>query len=149
MAPRPLLVSLFLALLASSWSGAAPAARDWKHTSLTSRSPNNEILHLDVDGDGKPDVLERWWNGKRVRWLDENGDMSATDTRGDQVGDTMQVDMDGDGVYDGPTDQNIRWADNDGDGVADVQAFAINGERGFPHRGAHWMLFIDIEKDGV
>jgi len=32
-------------------------------------------VQRDIDGDGKPDMVERWWNGKRVRWLDENGDL--------------------------------------------------------------------------
>ena len=41
-------------------------------------------MRLDINGDGKPDILERWWNGKRVRWLDENADLLPTDTRGDQ-----------------------------------------------------------------
>ena len=27
-------------------------------------------------------MVERWWNGKRVRWLDENGDLRPSDTRG-------------------------------------------------------------------
>jgi hypothetical protein len=130
-------------------AAAAPAPRDWRRSALAGKEPTAEILRLDIDGDKKPDILERWWNGKRVRWLDENGDMTMTDTRGDQVADVMQVDMDGDGFYDGPEDQNIKWADNDGDGVADVQAFAINPVANEGNRGAHWMLFIDAEKDGV
>jgi hypothetical protein len=131
---------------------AAPPARDWRHTALKGHTPTNEILRLDIDGDGKPDVLERWWNGKRVRWLDENHDMAAGDMRGDQVSDVLQIDMDGDGLYDGPGDQNIKWADNDGDGRPDVQVFAINQGGGGPNNhGPHWMLFIDPEtdKDGV
>src|SRR5829696_8278824 len=86
-----------------------------RKTALKSATPSAEIVRLDINHDGKPDILERWWNGKRVRWLDENGDMLPTDTRSDQVGDVMQVDADGDGYYDGPGDMNIKWADTDGD----------------------------------
>jgi hypothetical protein len=139
-----LLGSIVLTALA-----AASAPRDWTKTALAGAEPSAEIVRLDIDGDKKPDVLERWWNGKRVRWLDENGDMTPTDTRGDQVSDALQIDIDGNGSYDGPEDHNIKWGDNDGDGQADVQAFAINSGPGGGVRGAHWMLFIDVEKDGV
>ena len=141
---------LLLAGLGSASAHAAPL-RDWRRTALQTSAPSDEIVRLDVDGDGQPDVLERWWNGKRVRWLDENGDLRPTDTRGDQVGDVLQVDMDGDGRYDGGGDQNIKWADSDGDGQADVQAFAFSRptRRDRDGDGAHWMLFFDTDKDGV
>src|ERR1044072_4354615 len=64
---------------------------DLRKTALKSTTPSDEIVRLDINNDGKPDILERWWHGKRVRWLDENGDMLPTDTRGDQVGDVMQI----------------------------------------------------------
>src|SRR6478736_10077832 len=80
---------------------------DLRKTALKSTTPSDEIVRLDIDHDGKPDILEGWWNGKRVRWLDENGDMLPTDTRGDQVADVLQVDKNGDGLYDGPTDISI------------------------------------------
>jgi hypothetical protein len=131
----------------------AQAQRDWRRTALTSTAPSDEIVRLDIDGDGRPDVLERWWNGKRVRWLDENGDLSATDTRGDQVADVLQVDMNGDGTYDGVTDQNVKWADNDGDGRPDLQAWSTQPPRWEPGawstNESHWMLFLDVEQDGV
>src|SRR5262250_243719 len=95
---------------------------DLRKTALKSSTPDNEIVRLDIDHDGKPDILERWWNGKRVRWLDENHDMLPTDTRGDQVGDVLQIDVNGDGLYDGPNDMDIKWADNDHDGRADLEA---------------------------
>jgi hypothetical protein len=88
-----------------------------------------------------------------VRWLDENGDMLPTDTRGDQVADVMQIDKNGDGLYDGPLDINIKWADNDGDGRADLQAFATQGREWaggkYDASESHWMVFVDVEKDGV
>lgn len=126
---------------------------DLRRTALKSTTPSDEVVRLDINHDGKPDILERWWNGKRVRWLDENGDMLPTDTRGDQVGDVMQIDKNDDGIYDSETDINIKWADNDGDGRADLQAFVTQGRAWsngkFDPTDSHWMVFIDVEKDGV
>ncbi|HEU5133448.1 MAG TPA: hypothetical protein VFT26_15135, partial [Pyrinomonadaceae bacterium] len=51
---------------------------DLRKSALKSATPSDEIVRLDINHDGKPDILERWWNGKRVRWLDENGDMLST-----------------------------------------------------------------------
>ena len=131
----------------------APQNIDLRKSALKSTTPSDEIVRLDINHDGKPDILERWWNGKRVRWLDENGDMLPTDTRGDQVGDVMQIDKNGDGIYDSETDINIKWADNDGDGRADLQAFVTQGRAWsngtFDPGESHWMVFIDVEKDGV
>ena len=139
---------VFLSAISLFQSGA-----DLRTTALKSTTPNDEIVRLDIDKDGKPDILERWWNGKRVRWLDENGDMLPTDTRGDQVGDVMQIDKNGDGVYDSVFDINIKWADNDRDGRADLQAFVTQGREwsnGKWDAGqSHWMVFVDVEKDGV
>lgn len=55
----------------------------------TATTPSDEIVRLDTDGDRKPDIIEGRWNGKRVRCLDENGDLSPTGTRGDQVAAVM------------------------------------------------------------
>ena len=126
---------------------------DLRKTALKSTTPSDEIVRLDIDKDGKPDILERWWNGKRVRWLDENGDMLPTDTRGDQIADVMQIDKNGDGLYDSELDISIKWADNDRDGRADLQAFVTQGREWsndkFNAAESHWMVFVDVEKDGV
>ncbi|HEY4424640.1 MAG TPA: hypothetical protein VGN10_10555 [Pyrinomonadaceae bacterium] len=143
------LLFIFTLLLITPQNGNV----DLRKSALKSTTPSDEIVRLDINHDGKPDILERWWNGKRVRWLDENGDMLPTDTRGDQVGDVMQIDKNGDGVYDSETDINIKWADNDGDGRADLQAFVTQGRAwsngNFDPGESHWMVFIDVEKDGV
>ena len=126
---------------------------DLRKSALKSTTPSDEIVRLDINKDGKPDILERWLNGKRVRWLDENGDMLPTDTRGDQIADVMQIDKNGDGLYDSALDINIKWADNDGDGRADLQAFVTQGRAwskdNWNAAESHWMVFVDVEKDGV
>src|SRR4051794_33393390 len=48
-----------------------------RRTHLKSDKPDDEIIRIDVDNDGDPDILERWFHGKRVRWIDENDDMLA------------------------------------------------------------------------
>ena len=146
------LASLSLTLVATAALGQRTVP-DFRKTALKSATPSDEIVRVDINNDGRPDIIERWWNGKRVRWLDENGDMLPTDTRGDQVADVLQVDKNGDGLYDGPLDINVKWADNDGDGKADMQAWITQppewGPDKFSASEAHWMIFIDVEKDGV
>ena len=126
---------------------------DMRRTALKSSAPSDEIVRLDINKDGKPDIIERWWNGKRVRWLDEDGNMLATDTRGDQVNDVLQIDKNGDGLYDGPLDINVKWADNDHDGQADLEVFVTQPPEWAPGKWStsesHWMIYIDVDKDGV
>jgi hypothetical protein len=147
------LLLIALVALGGSSSLAQHNKPDWRKSALKSATPSDEIVRLDIDRDGKPDIIERWWNGKRVRWLDENNDLKPTDTRGDQVNDVLQIDKNGDGYYDGPLDINVKWADNDGDGRADLEAFVTQGpewtEGKWNASESHWMVFIDVEKDGV
>jgi len=130
---------------------SAAGSRDWRRTELKGNEPSGAVLRQDIDGDGQPDIVERWWNRKRVRWLDENRDLRPDDARGDQIADVLQIDMDGDGWYDGPSDMNIKWVDRDGDRVPDVQVFAHNPKSLAPGQGwdGHWMLFINHDKRGV
>jgi hypothetical protein len=114
--------------------------------------PSDEIIRTDLDHDGDPDVLECWWNGKRARWIDENDDMKPADVRGDISADSVQIDYDGNGYYDGPTDMNIKWVDDDGDGRADAQIIAINPSTTQPtirSSFSHYMVYIDVDHDGV
>jgi hypothetical protein len=150
---RVLSLSFTITVLLIAVAVAQQSNPDLRKSALKTTSPSDEIVRMDVNNDGKPDIIERWWNGKRVRWLDENGDLLPTDTRGDQVNDVLQIDKNGDGLYDSPLDLNIKWADNDGDGKADLQAWVTQGPEWTNDKwnasGTHWMVFIDVEKDGV
>ena len=123
-----------------------------RKSKLKGTEPTDEVVRLDLDDDGDPDLLETWWNGKRARWIDENDDMKPSDVRGDITMDAVQIDRDGDGYYDGPEDLNIKWADDDGDGRPDLQLFAANPRldaKGVRSGTSHWMVFIDTDQDGV
>src|SRR4051794_4751951 len=63
-----------------------------RKSQLKGDKPTDEIVRIDVDHDGDPDILECWFHGKRCRWIDENDDMKWTDTQGDQSMDALQVD---------------------------------------------------------
>ena len=94
-----------------------------RHSALGKTASDN-ILRTDLDSDGDPDIIELWHGGKRLRWFDENDDATAFDVWGDMVHDALQVDMDGDGYYDGPADYCVKWADTDGDGAISAAEYA-------------------------
>jgi hypothetical protein len=117
-----------------------------------SDTSSTQVVRIDLDNDGDPDMLESWFRGKRVRFLDENDNMTKFDVKGDIAGDCMQVDRDGDGYYDGPDDMNIKWVDDDNDGRAECQVFAINPnlkQKTVAASSAHYMVFEDLDHDGV
>ena len=104
-------------------------AEDGKPNLLQSQlgsEPNKEILRLDLDRDGDPDIIECWHEGKRVRFFDENDDATGVDVWGDMVNDAMQVDNDNNGYYDGSKDFTLKWADNDRDGIPDMMLYNLN-----------------------
>jgi hypothetical protein len=99
---------------------------DSPRKSNLAEKPDGKILRIDLDSDGDPDVFERWWHGKRIRWIDENDDATWNDVMPDGLGDALQIDMDGDGFYDGPGDLTIKWWDKDGDGIPDIEIYQEN-----------------------
>ena len=62
--PR-ILVCIFAAAFGISAIVTKPASaqqsgHDLRKTSLRSSTPSDEIVRIDVDKDGKPDIIERW-----------------------------------------------------------------------------------------
>lgn len=113
---------------------------------------STQVLRVDLDKDGDPDTVERWWNGKRVRWYDENDNLRPADIMGDRSDDSLQIDRDGDGYYDGPGDMNVDYVDDEGDGRAELEVVAMNPsatQDSVRAHESHWMIFEDVDKDGV
>jgi hypothetical protein len=141
-----------LILISSSATSATGAEEKSLFKSSLKDAKADTAIFTDVNADGKPDILEAWWNGKRSRWFDENGDMKKTDRRGDMVGDSVQIDIDGDGFYDGPSDMNFNWVDANGDQQADLMCFAENPgakQKKIWGGSSHYMFFLDVDGDGV
>jgi hypothetical protein len=130
------------------------AEMDWHRSALSSDKPNDEILHLTIGGAAKPNVLERWWNGRRVRWLDEGGTMQPDDRRGDLINSVLQVDLNGDGAYDGDGDLTVKWCDTNGDGVPDVQAVVVSPsgwneqKKTYANQG-QWAVMLNHDRRGA
>lgn len=121
-----------------------------RHSQLRSAEPcTTEVIRVDINHDGKPEILECWWYGKRARWFDANDDMTTADCAGDKVGDIVQVDRDGDSFYDGPDDLNVRWIDEKGSGKADWEVMALNPSATDPGDPGRFMILPDTDNDNV
>lgn len=114
-------------------------------------TPDAVVLRIDLDGDGDPDLIERWWNGTRIRWIDEDDNATTNDVMGDVVNDALQIDKDGDGYYDGPGDLTLKWCDANGDGLPDIQLYNENPkvtQKELFTGSSHFFVSIDLNKSG-
>ena len=111
----------------------------------------SSITYEDLDNDGDVDVLKATLeDGKKIVWIDDDDDMKKGDVEGDMDNDCLMVDVNGDGQYGGAYDLIVDYIDEDGDGKADYQLIAENGDA--DHTGkwtSHYVWFIDNDKDGV
>lgn len=80
-------------------------------------------------------------------WLDDDGNMEFGATEGDMVNDCLLLDRNRDGIY----DFIVKWADQDGDGHADLQLVADYPLRPtdavWPH--GHYMIVLDTDRDNI
>lgn len=115
--------------------------------------PAGQVRHEDLDKDGDPDVLYTTINDSiPVIWIDDDDDMKWSDFEGDTDNDCVLVDRNRDGIFAGPYDFSVDWADENNDGIADLQIVAQNGgtqNRFFFDWEADFMIIIDKEKDGT
>lgn len=113
----------------------------------------HSFRHEDLDSDGDPDVIYSFINDSvPVIWIDDDDDMNPDDFEGDTDNDCLLIDRNKDGIFAGPNDFSVDWADENEDGIADLQIVAQNGgikNRNFFDWEADFMIFIDKEKDGI
>ena len=104
--------------------------------------------YLDLNGDGHPDAIRSITiDSIPVLWLDDDGNMEFGATEGDMVNDCLLLDRNRDGIY----DFIVKWADQDGDGHADLQLVADYPLRPtdavWPH--GHYMIVLDTDRDNI
>jgi hypothetical protein len=113
----------------------------------------SKIEYIDLDKDGDPDVLKSFLNDSiPILWIDDDDDMRVGEYEGDTDNDCLLVDRNCDGIYAGPQDLSIDWNDENGDGIADIQLVANNGNLENRYSfdfTADFMYFIDLEKDNI
>ncbi|MBQ9530348.1 MAG: heparinase, partial [Bacteroidales bacterium] len=99
---------------------------------------------LDLNGDGRQDAVKSYIYGDiTILWLDEDGNMKEGDIEGDTVNDCLLADRNKDGKY----DLIIKWADQTGNGKADLNLIIE-----YPRDGIHninYMYVFDDDGDGV
>ena len=108
-------------------------------------------IQIDLNHDGKPDLLETTLNGRRVIWIADGGNMKWGAQQGSMSTDCIMVDRDRDGTFDGPGDLGVKWVDEDGDGLPDWEFISIENARGKygPGSGAMWMVYQNISHNHV
>ncbi len=112
-----------------------------------------QYRHEDLDNDGDPDLIYSFINDSiPTIWIDDDDDMKSSDFEGDTDNDCLLIDRNHDGIFAGPLDFSVDWADENNDGIAEIQMIAQNGssqKRNAFDFEADFMIFIDQEKDNI
>lgn len=110
-----------------------------------------EILYIDIDGDGSPDVLRGILSdGTPVQWIDDNRNMRVGDMSGDNSDDCLMIDRNRDGLFGSYGDLVVDWVDTDNDGNPDLQIVVDNPPAPVESVwGGHYMIFFDLDRDNV
>jgi len=113
----------------------------------------SNISYIDLDNDGDPDILKATINDSiPIMWIDDDDDMKYGDTEGDTDNDCLLIDRNRDGIFGGPGDFSIKWADENGDGKADIQLIVNNGGSdaiNYFDWEADYIYILDSDKDNI
>ena len=105
--------------------------------------------YLDLNNDGKIDAIKSVTHSEiPILWLDDGGyGIKEGDLQPKIADATLLVDTNKDGVY----DFIVKWIDEDGDGVPDMQLVmeypTTPTDEVWPH--GHYMWVIDTQKDNI
>jgi len=109
------------------------------------------IVFMDLDDDGDPDVLKgSISDGIPILWIDDDDDMTNKDTTGDLDNDCLLIDRNKDGIFASYYDLSIDRIDEDNDGFADIEIMMENYNpaiRGGFDWSANYIVNIDLDRD--
>lgn len=118
---------------------------------LPPASEKHKPQYIDLNGDGKPDVLRTVTSaGIPVQWIDDDGTMKYGDTEGSTTNGCLMIDVNRDGIYGGYGDLIIDWVAADENGNPAMMAIVENckEDEKLKSRG-HYMWLIDTDNDGI
>lgn len=107
--------------------------------------------YIDLDGDGKPDVLRTITSGGfPVQWIDDDGTMRRGDLEGSTKNGCLMIDVNRDGIYGGYGDLIVDWIAADDEGNPAMMAIMENCTADRKMKGGgHYMWMIDTDGDNV
>lgn len=109
-----------------------------------------DVTYIDLDNDGDPDVLRGTLNdGLPAQWIDDDDDMKEGDLSGDRDSDCLMIDRNKDGNYGHWEDFVVDYADEDQDGLADLEIITDNARLSDRNYEGAVLIMIDNDKDGV
>lgn len=135
------------------------AGLSWTLPFVVNRRGPLPMGFTDLDGDGRPEVLRATWHGKDCLWISDDQSMTRRDVMGRFHGSyCVLVDVDGDGVHDGPSDFVYQAVDLNRDRSPDYEiynasqveklVFSFQPKKPFEQDGHYKLSFLDWEGFG-